>query len=107
MNQPCRGFQEKTQYMPFPFLIGACTCDAGDEGAFIYLPGQGCVDMNNGYFCGGHEVLFDNKPSTAYRSAAKPIDNTIELPMATRRLGTLLTNCTNPCLAENRIGTIR
>jgi len=43
--------------MPLPFLIRAYACDAGNEGAFVNLSGQGCVDMNNGYLYGGHRSL--------------------------------------------------
>lgn len=57
MNQPYRGFKEKAQNVPFPFLVGACTLDAGDKGAFIDLPGQGCVDMRNGRLHWSHGGL--------------------------------------------------
>lgn len=60
MNQPYRGFQEKTQEVPFPLLVVTRVPDAGNQGVFIDLHGQGCVDVHNGRFQGSHGLLMYN-----------------------------------------------
>lgn len=48
MNQPHRGFQEKTQDVPLPFFIRALARDTGNKGVFVDFPGQRCIHMNKG-----------------------------------------------------------